>query len=63
MILDDRTDEEIYEHINWNIIDGNMMNISLIIMEGKYGAIGADCSSFHGYCIIKFSSSPYTLQS
>ena len=34
----------------------------LIIFEGKYGVIYADDSSFHGYCIIKFSSYPYTLQ-
>ena len=32
-------------------------------MEGKYGAIDTDDSSCHGYYIIKFSSSPYTLQS
>ena len=38
------------------------MNMSLIIMEGKYGAIGADNSSCHGYYIIKFSSSLYILQ-
>ena len=38
------------------------MNMSLIIMEGKYGAIDTDDSSCHGYYIIKFSSSPYTLQ-
>ena len=53
------TDEEDYEHINWTIIDGNMMNMSLIIMEGKYGAIDADNSSCHGYYIIKFSSYLY----
>ena len=60
--FDDGTDEEYYEHINRTIIDGNVMNIYLIIMEGKYGAIGTDYYSFHGYYIIKFSSSPYTLQ-
>ena len=31
-------------------------------MKGKYGAIYDDYSSCHGYCIIKFSSSPYSLQ-
>ena len=31
-------------------------------MEGKYGAIDEDDSSCHGYYIIKFSSSPYSLQ-
>ena len=38
------------------------MNISLIIMKGKYSDIYADDSSSHGYYIIKLSSSPYTLQ-
>ena len=32
-------------------------------MEEKYGAIDTDDSSCHGYYIIKFYSSPYTLQS
>ena len=35
------------------------MNISLIVMEWKYGAIDADDYSCHGYYIIKISSSPY----
>ena len=38
------------------------MNISLVIMEVKYGAIDIDNYLCHGYYIIKFSSSPYTLQ-
>ena len=38
------------------------MNMSLIIMEGKYGAIDTDDYSCHGYYTIKFSSSLYTLQ-
>ena len=33
------------------------MNMYLIIMEGKYGAIDNGDSSCHGYHIIKFSSS------
>ena len=39
------------------------MNMSLIIMEVNCGAIYSGDSSDHGYYIIKFSSSPYTLQS
>ena len=35
----------------------------LIIMKGNDDAIDADDSTYHGYYIIKFSSSPYTLQS
>ena len=38
------------------------MNMSLIIMEGKYGTIHDDDSSCQGYYIIKFSSYPYNLQ-
>ena len=60
--VDYGTDEEDYEHINWTILDVNVMNISLGIIEGNYGAIDADDSSCHGYYIIKFSSSLYTLQ-
>ena len=59
---DDGTDEEYYKNINQNIIDGNVMNMSLIIMERKYGAIDADYYSYHGYYITKFYLSPYTLQ-
>ena len=44
------------------MFDGRVVNISLIIMEGKYGDIDADEYSFYSYYIIKFSSSPYTLQ-
>ena len=39
------------------------MNKTLIINEGNYDAIDADDSTSHGYYIIKFSSSLYTLQS
>ena len=61
--LDDGTDEEYCENINQTIIDGNVMNMYLIIMEGKYGAIDTNDSSCHGYYIIKFPSYTYTLQS
>ena len=60
--VDDGTDEDYYKHINQTILDGNVMNMSLIIMEGKYCAIDADDYSCNGYCIIKISLSPYTLQ-
>ena len=39
-----------------------MTKVSLIITKGHFGAIDADNSSRHGYCIIRFSSSLYTLQ-
>ena len=38
------------------------MRMALLIMEGNYGAIDADDCICHGYCNIKFSSSPHTLQ-
>ena len=55
-------EEEIYEHINRTIIYGNVINMYLIVMELKYGAIDTDDYSCRGYYIIKFSSSPYTFQ-
>ena len=51
------------KHINQPILDDIVVNMYLIIMEGKYGAIDVDDNSWHCYYIIKFSSSPYTLQS
>ena len=36
--------------------------MSLVVIEGKYGAIDSDDSSCRGYYIIKFSSTPYNLQ-
>ena len=39
------------------------MNMSVIITEGKYGAIDSDDSSCHGYYIIKLYWSLYTFQS
>ena len=58
----DGTYEEDYEHINRNILDGYVTNMSLIIMEVKYGDIDDDDYSCRSYYIIKFSSYPYTLQ-
>ena len=60
--LDDATDEEENENVNRTILDGNVTNISLIVMEGNYGAVYADDSTCYGYYIIRFSSYPYTLQ-
>ena len=39
------------------------MNMSLVSIEGNYGAIDADDSTCKSYYIIRISSSPYTLQS
>ena len=39
--LDIGTDNVEYEYINITIFDGNVMNISLIITKGNYGAIDA----------------------
>ena len=54
-LLDDGTDNVKYECMNRNILDGNFMNVSLIITEGNYGDIYADYSACHGYYIIIFS--------
>ena len=58
----DDTYEEEWKQINWTILDGNVMNMYLIINVGKYGAIDSYDSTFHGYYIIKNSASPYNLQ-
>ena len=60
--LDDGKYGEYYEDINQAVIHGNVMNMSLIITKGKYGALDTDDSSCYGYYIIKFYSSLYTLQ-
>ena len=52
IFFDDETDEEYCKHINQNILDVNVMNMSLIVMEGNYGDIYSDNSSCHGYYII-----------
>ena len=44
IFLDNGIYEEDYEHTNQNILIGNVMNMSLIIMEGEYGAIDTDYS-------------------
>ena len=41
------TDEDVYKHINQTIIDGNVVNVSLVIIEGKYGTIDSDDYSCH----------------
>ena len=60
--LYDRTYEYYYKKIKITSIDGNVMNMSLRITEGKYSEINTDKYSFHGYYIIKFYSIPYNLQ-
>ena len=49
---------EEYKYINENILDDNVIIMSLIIMKVNYGAIYDNYSSLHGYFNIKFSSSP-----
>ena len=50
-----------YECIHKTILDVNVMNMSLVFIAVNYGDIDADDSTFHGYYIIRFYSSPYTL--
>ena len=48
--------------MNQNILDGNVMNMPLIVTEGNYSAIKYDDFTCHGWYIARFSSSLYTLQ-
>ena len=51
-----------YKFINQTIIDGDVINISVIVIELKYGAIDADDSTCHGYYINILFSSTYIIQ-
>ena len=51
----DGTENMKYEFINRTTIDVNVMNMSLIITKLNYDAIDYYDTSFHGYCIIRFS--------
>ena len=53
---------KITTHINRNILDGNLMNMYLIIMEGNDSAIDDDDYTCHVYYIIIFYSYLYNLQ-
>ena len=59
----DKTDNVKYECIYRTILDGNFMNMYLIITKQSYCAIDADHNSFHLYYIIRFSSSTYIYNS
>ena len=61
--IDDVMDEEEYEHMNKNIINANMMNMSLIITKSNYGAIDNDDSAYNGYYMIRFYPYPYNPKS
>ena len=61
-VIDDGIENVDHECINITILDGNFMNMSLIITEINYDDIDANDSACHGYYIIIFSPSPYTLQ-
>ena len=61
-VIDDGTGDVDYECIQKSILDSNVVNMSLIIIEGNDGSIDAADSTCHGYYIIKFSSSLYTLK-
>ena len=43
IFFNDGTYEENYKHINQTILDGNLINMSLVIMEGNCGAVDSDC--------------------
>ena len=60
--IDIGTYKEDLEKNNIIILDGNVMNMLLIIMEDKYGAIYAAEYIVSGYYIIISSAYTYTLQ-
>ena len=60
--LYDVKDEAECEHMNINILSVNVTNIYFIILKLNYGTIDTDDTPFHGYYIIMFSLSRYTLQ-
>ena len=62
IFLDDEADTAYYECINQTIPYGNVMTMSLINIEENHGAIDADDYKCHGYYIIIFYSSHYSLQ-
>ena len=41
--------KKILKHINQNILDGDVMNMSLIITEGNYSALDTDSSLCNCY--------------
>ena len=49
--IDDGTDEVDNKNMNRTILDGNVVNMSLIIIEGNDGAINADDSK----CIVYYN--------
>ena len=61
-VFNDETDEEEYEHINTTIPVGNVMNMSLIILEVNYCDIDVDHYTCYGYFIFRFSSYLYNLK-
>ena len=61
-VLYDVTENVGYECNNQTIIDGNIMNMFLIIIELKYGSIDDNYSTYHGYYIIRFSLYTYNRQ-
>ena len=60
--IDDGPDNVDYEFKYRTIIDGNVMNVSLIILKGDYCAVDAGDTSLQSYYIIIFTLDPYTLQ-
>ena len=60
--IDDGPDNVDYEFKYRTIIDGNVMNVSLIILKGNYCAVDAGDTSLQSYYIIIFTLDPYTLQ-
>ena len=61
-IIDDGTYDVEYEHINSTILVGSVTNMLLVVFKWKSGEIYSNCTSCHGYYMIKVSLSPYKLK-
>ena len=48
------SDDDKYEQIYWNISNGGVHNMLLVVSEGNLGSINYKGLSCHGYYIIKF---------
>ena len=60
--IDKGSDEEEYEEFHKIVLDSLANNTAQTIQVGSIGSIDADDKHSHGYYMVGFSSSTYTLQ-
>ena len=61
-LIDKGTDEEEYESVHNIILYGFVNNKAQTLKVGSIDAIDGDNKHLHGYYMVGFLSSPYTLQ-